>query len=226
MKEHNLLSMSEREICDMIKSPENIAETKQLSTIFASDLTFGPEVMGLLNENKPETRAVVTFFARAIVPSSFLEVGVRRGWSTCAVGRASPDCDIYAFDGWHVDYAGVPNPGPDFVQGELAKFGYTKPVNFINGDSHATLPEFFSKNPDKMLDMILIDGDHSELGALQDLRDTMSHVSVGGVMLFDDIVDIPPLYNVWKVLGKEYPNFRFGVFVDNRPGVGFAIRTQ
>jgi predicted O-methyltransferase YrrM len=226
MRENNLLSMTEEQICAQIKSHENLVATKQLAGIFESDTIFGPEVMGLLEAGKPETRAVVTYFARLLVPASFLEVGTRRGWSTCAVGLASPECDIYCFDGWHVDYAGVPNPGPDFVQGELAKFGVSKPINFVNGDSHETLRAFFTENPDKMMEMNLIDGDHSELGALQDLRDTMSHVAVGGVMLFDDIVDIPPLNAIWQHLRNEFPNFKYYAFTENRPGVGFAIRTQ
>ncbi len=226
MREHNLLSMSEDQIFELVRSSENISATRQLQSIFESDPIYGQQVLDLLNVSAPETRAFVTFLARTIVPASYLEVGVRRGWSTCAVGLASPNCDIYAFDGWHINYGGVPNPGPDFVQAELAKFGYTKPVTFVGGDSHQTLPAFFAQHPNKMLEMILIDGDHSVEGARRDLLDTMPHVALGGIMIFDDIFDIPPLHNVWTDLSKDFPNFKYFSFARNKPGVGFAIRTQ
>jgi predicted O-methyltransferase YrrM len=226
MKEHNLLSISEADLFTLIKSPDNINATKKLEPILASDTIYGPQVMDLLNKSQPETRAIVHFIAKTLQPSSYLEVGVRRGWSTCALAMAAPECEIYAFDEWQVNYAHVPNPGPDFVTGEAAKFGYTKPINFVSGDSHYTLKQFFSQNPGKTIDMILIDGDHSEAGALMDLRDTMPHVTIGGAMLFDDIYDIPSLHDVWRGLASEFPNFRYFSFNENRPGVGIAIREK
>lgn len=226
MKEHNLLSMSEQQIFDLVKSPENIEATKNLKPLFESDPIYGKMAVDWLNISQPESRAFITFLARTLVPSTYLEVGVRRGWSTAAVALASPNCDIYAFDEWHVNYASVPNPGPSFVQDEMKKVGYTKPIIFVSGDSHATLRQFFSTHPDKMLEMILIDGDHSTAGALQDLEDTMPHVAVGGIMIFDDILDIPELNEVWKGLKNKFPNFKYYSFLQTKPGVGFAIRTQ
>ncbi|NJO18681.1 MAG: class I SAM-dependent methyltransferase [Thioploca sp.] len=162
----------------------------------------------LIKAGKPETRSFMTFLARQVVPSTFLEVGVRRGWSTAAVAMASPDCQIYAFDEWHENYGGSANPGPQFVQSELSKLGYNKPIIFISGDSHKTLPKFFQENDEKF-DMVLIDGDHSVDGARQDLMDIMPHINVGGVMVFDDIVDCEGLQDVWDGLIKEFPNFRY-----------------
>jgi len=224
MKKHSLLSLTDEQLITMIKSSENISNTNKLHDMISTDPVYGQMVIDLLNRQEPETRAFVTFLANQIVPSTFLEVGVRRGWSTAAVVIASPECEIYAFDEWHMNYGGAPNPGPDFVTEELRKFGYSKPINFISGDSHVTLREFFSKNPDKMVDMILIDGDHSVDGAAQDLMDTMGHVSIGGVMVFDDIVDCMGLQEVWDSLSKSFPNFRYVSYRENKPGVAFAIR--
>lgn len=226
MRSHNLLSMSEDQVFDLIKSPDNIAATKTLQILFDTDEIYGKQVTDLLDAGLPETRAFVTFLARQIAPSTYLEIGVRRGWSTAAVASASPDCDIYAFDGWHANYAGVPNPGPSFVQDEMKKFGYTKPINFINGDSHQTIPQFFSDNPDKMFDMILVDGDHSDEGAWLDLKDTMPHIAIGGIMIFDDILDYEGLRKLWQGLHEKFPNFKYFSYLGNRPGVGFAVRTS
>lgn len=224
MKNHTLSSMSDKDLFDAVKSDENINNTKLLSNMLSTDPIYGPMVMDLLNCNKPETRAFVTYIARQIAPMSFLEVGVRRGWSTAAVAIASPECEIYAFDQWHINYAGVPNPGPSFVTGELAKLGYTKPIHFVNGNSHETIKIFFKENPNKLIDLILVDGDHSPEGALLDLMDTMPHIAVGGVMIFDDLINHLGLQDVWDNLSKTFPNFKYFSFRENEPGVGCAVR--
>src|SRR5262249_36976205 len=69
-------------------------------------------------------------------PDNYLEVGVRRGRSTCAVAAGCSSVNIYAFDLWQEGYAGSENPGPALVKTELAKFGHTGAVSFIEGDSH------------------------------------------------------------------------------------------
>lgn len=223
MKTHTLSTISEQELFDAIKSSENVQNTLLLENMISTDTVYGGMALNLIKAGKPETRSFVTFLARQIVPSTFLEVGVRRGWSTAAVALASPDCQIYAFDEWHENYGGAPNPGPMFVQSELGKLGYDKPIIFISGDSHKTLPKFFKENDEKF-DMILIDGDHTVEGATQDLMDTMPHINVGGVMVFDDIVDCAGLQEVWDGLIKSFPNFRYFSFRDNKPGVACAVR--
>ncbi len=224
MKANNLSVLTENQLFDAIKSDENINNTLLLEDMIKADPVYGSMVLGLIKAKKPETRAFVTYLARQIIPSSFLEVGVRRGWSTAAVALASPECKIYAFDEWHENYGGSPNPGPQFVQSELAKFGYTKPIHFISGDSHKTLRQFFTDNPSRTVDMVLIDGDHSVDGANQDLRDTMPFINVGGVMVFDDIIDCAGLQDVWDNLANTFPNFRYFSFRENKPGVAFAVR--
>lgn len=223
MKRHTLSTISEQELFEAIKSSENIQNTLLLEDMINTDTVYGPMALKLIKAGKPETRAFMTFLARQVVPSTFLEVGVRRGWSTAAVAMASPDCQIYAFDEWHENYGGSANPGPQFVQSELSKLGYNKPIVFINGDSHKTLSKFFSENDEKF-DMVLIDGDHSVEGAHQDLMDTMPHINIGGVMVFDDIVDCEGLQGVWDSLIKSFPNFRYFSFRENKPGVACAVR--
>lgn len=226
MKVHNLSVLTDSQILDAVKSSDNIKNTLLLEDMIKTDPVYGARTIELIKSGNPETRAFMTFLARQIVPASFLEVGVRRGWSTAAVVLASPQCEICAFDEWHENYGGAANPGPEFVTSELAKFGYSKPITFVSGDSHKTLPAFFSDNPNKMFDMILVDGDHSVDGAMQDLRDTMPHINVGGVMVFDDIVDCEGLQEVWDSLKNTYPNFRYFSYRNSKPGVAFAVRTH
>ncbi|HLM02429.1 MAG TPA: class I SAM-dependent methyltransferase, partial [Pyrinomonadaceae bacterium] len=197
------------------------------------------------------------WLARELQPKNYLEVGVRRGFSMAVAASRSPETEIYGFDLWLPDYAGVANPGSRFVQSELRKLGYKKKIHFISGDSHQMLPAFFSggktgtwknrlktfraaKNRPAEFDLIVIDGDHSLLGAYQDLADTMPHCAVGGAVVFDDILpealqrekDEPDphgwgdLLGVWHAVEKQFPNFRYFEFLSDMPGVGVAVRLE
>lgn len=172
------------------------------------------------------------------------------------VAARSPETEIFGFDVWSKDYAGVANPGAAFVRAEVRKVGYEKKIHLIDGDSHQTLPAFFrapkasvrnrlklaltERNRPAEFDLIVIDGDHSLLGAYADLRDTMPHCAVGGAVVFDDILptalkraedEADPrgwknLLGVWRAARKEFPDFRFFEFLADIPGVGLAVRMK
>jgi len=159
-------------------------------------------------------------------PRTYLEIGVRRGRSACAVATKSPHCAMFLFDMWIEGYSGLENPGPDFVRNELKTIGHKGPVSFIDGNSHDTLPAFFARNPDAYFDMITVDGDHSELGAAQDLCDVLPRIAVGGAVIFDDISHHahPELNRVWKELVENDDRFSTYSSREAGYGVGFAIR--
>lgn len=169
---------------------------------------------------------VLLVVSNLIKPNNYLEIGVRRGRSLAAVVVHSPDVNIYAFDMWMDNYGKNPNPGPEFVQREMKKFSYSKHIKFINGNSHETLPKFFQENPNIEFDLITVDGDHSYEGALQDLRDVLPHLTIGGVIVFDDICHprLPHLISAWKkaieedrgVMTDEYVMLGYGVAVGVR----------
>lgn len=114
--------------------------------------------------------------SKTIQPRNYLEIGVRRGRSVCTVARGCPNVDIVAFDMWLQGYGGMENPGPEFVKAELLKHGHAGTISLINGNSHQTIPAFFRQNPLAMFDMITVDGDHSEAGALDDLKNIIPHL--------------------------------------------------
>ena len=164
--------------------------------------------------------------SKTIQPRTYLEIGVRRGRSVCTVARGCPNVNIAAFDIWAQDYAGMENPGPAFVQSELLKHGHAGTISFINGDSHQTIPAFFREHPQATFDMITVDGDHSEAGALDDLKNVIPHLSVGGILVFDDIAHPahPYLINVWKKAMAMFPYLTSFEFTELGYGVAFAIR--
>lgn len=164
--------------------------------------------------------------ARLVRPKSYLEIGVRRGRSVCTVARGCPSVDVYAFDMWMPGYAGMENPGPDFVRSELGRNGHRGSVEFINGDSHATLPRFFREHPSLRLDLITVDGDHTETGAAQDLDDVIPRLAPGGVLVMDDIAHPahPYLLKVWRDALARHPGLVSREFVEQGYGVAFAIK--
>ena len=120
-------------------------------------------------------------------PQRYLEIGVRRGRSMAMVASTCPECDIVGFDLWQADYAGMPNPGPDFVTTEMKKLGHRGQLELISGNSHETLPHYFSLHPEAYYDLITVDGDHTPNGAKQDLVAVIKRLKIGGILVFDDI---------------------------------------
>jgi len=206
------------------------------------DPVWTMHIINAVRSKKVETRCVVSWLARELQPDTYLEVGVRRGFSMAMVAARRPMIDIYGFDMWVHNYAGTANPGPEFVQSELSRIGYKKNVKFKNGSSHSTLPTFLKST--KSIDLITIDGDHSLLGAYQDLIDLMPHCAVGGVVVFDDIApdvsSIDPkalarergddpngwrdLLGVWHAIQKKFSNFLYFQYLSDPPGVGIGVR--
>lgn len=162
--------------------------------------------------------------AKLIVPTRYLEIGVRRGRSAAVVGALQPDCAIYGFDVWVPEYGGVPNPGPEFVRSELRSVGHRGEVELISGDSRKTVPAFLRQHPDLFFDLVTVDGDHSVLGAATDLANVLPRLKVGGIVVFDDICSAPPLQRVWDRLVKRDSRFVTWEFTDAGFGVGAAIR--
>lgn len=160
-------------------------------------------------------------------PKNYLEIGVRRGRSACMVAAASPETSIFGFDMWQENYANNDNPGARLVAAELAKVGHKGDCQFVDGDSHKTVPEFFVQNPDIKFDLITVDGDHSLTGAWDDLVTVVSRLSVGGVIVFDDIDNpyCPGLLGVWDRFMAAFPEL-CGQTIPNPLGLGvsFAIR--
>ena len=166
--------------------------------------------------------------SKTLQPTNYLEIGVRRGRSACAVARACPSVNIAAFDLWQQNYAGMENPGPDFVRAELRKHGHTGNLAFYDGDSHQTIPLFFQKHPTQQFDIITVDGDHSEAGAMDDLKNVIPHLAVGGVIVFDDIShpSLPHLHGVWQRVREQFPFLATFEFRESGFGVAFAIRKE
>ena len=173
-----------------------------------------------------ELCCALNLFARRRAPAKYLEIGVRRGKSMAQVACNSHDCDITGFDAWISPYAHVENPGPDFVAWEMQRLGHRGNLELISGDTQKTLPQFLRNHPDDLFDLATIDGDHSEEGAMRDLRNVAPRIASGGLLLFDDLTNPNcPLAGVWKHFQEEcHADFVFYQNLDDHQGTGIAIR--
>lgn len=169
---------------------------------------------------------VLLVLADHVQPRNYLEIGVRRGRSVCAVASRAPMCAVVMFDMWVLDYAGMDNPGQSLVAAELDRIGHIGRRDFVDGNSHETLPAYFRAHPDARFDLITVDGDHSPEGAAQDLADVLPRLTVGGAIVFDDVCHPlhPELGRVWRSMVTEDPRFSSWSSDDAGYGVAFAIR--
>ncbi len=167
-------------------------------------------------------------FAETCAPRTYLEIGVRRGRSASIVAAFQPDVSLFLFDMWHPNYAGVPNPGPDFVRRQLESVGHRGTVEFIDGHSRQTIPAFFARrDPPTGLDLITVDGDHRDAGARADLDNVIPHLAIGGMIVFDDIAHptYPSLHQTWQSFTDDNPDL---VVRENRrdaTGTALAVRS-
>lgn len=254
---------SAEEVFESIVGPENRRFVLGVMDQLEFDDLYSKQVISMVSEGGVEIRGTVSWLASQLKPSNYLEIGVRRGFSMAMVAAREPTTSLYGFDLWVRNYAGVPNPGPKLVKSELAKLGHTGETAFFAGDSHRTVPAFFHDPKARLLhrwrmrlpgitrpsefDLITVDGEHSILGAYDDLRNVMPHCTIGGAVVFDDInpdleaigeagrrgfdaeLGSDPrgwqsLHGVWHAISRDFPNFRYFEFIHTHPGVAFAVR--
>ncbi|UZP66892.1 class I SAM-dependent methyltransferase [Desulfovibrio mangrovi] len=158
----------------------------------------------------------------------YLEIGVRQGRSMAMVVSQQPQVHVTAFDMWLADYAGMENPGPDFVRAQMQALGHAGSLEFVDGNSHETLPAYFAQNPAASFDLITVDGDHSPEGAVQDLEDVLPHLRIGGAVVFDDIAHPahPELGQVWRDVVLSRPEMSGFEYTELGYGVAFAVRMR
>lgn len=247
-----------RVLFEQMLDEENRGFVQMTLRVLSPDPAWKDQILAQVAASRPELRTVLAWLAREMQPRTYLEIGVRRGFSMAVVAARCPDVEIFGFDRWVRDYAGVENPGPRFVREELRRVGHRGKLHLISGNSHRTVPAFFRDGHVPITDrvragmalrrrpaafeLITIDGDHSLLGAYQDLVETMPHCAVGGLVVFDDIAPDRTLSaalvaergrdphgwqdlgGVWRAAQVRFRNFRFVEYTDHSPGFGVAVR--
>ena len=140
----------------MIKTPTNAKNTHDLLTIIASSVS-----------------------SNARRPIDYLEIGVREGDSMKVMLENENIRIAVGVDTWGSDAGGTGRGSPDHIPSILGE-GMDR-VILITGSSHDILPGLRH-----LFDMIYIDGDHSEAGAVLDLTDCLRLLKPDGVIVADD----------------------------------------
>lgn len=165
---------------------------------------------------------LLTYACASIVqPEAYLEIGVRRGRSLACAVAACPTVRATGIDLWVKDYAGVANPGPDFVREELGRIVPAPRVELRVANSHEALKTL----PPESFDLITVDGDHTEDGARQDLCDSARLLKPGGLMLLDDLThpQFRYLRDVWLRFVREQ-DFEQAAYMASGLGVAVALK--
>ncbi|HEX6488570.1 MAG TPA: class I SAM-dependent methyltransferase [Candidatus Dormibacteraeota bacterium] len=249
-----LKEISQEELDRQVGTRANRAEAVRVLRALADDPAVKPMLLDWLRDADEqradyyEIRTLLNWISRTFQPATYLEIGIRRGWSMAQVAAGSPGVDLYGIDLWIPNYAEVENPGPEFVAAELKKVGHRGRLSLLSGNSHDVLPVVFGgaggwrerlgrmrRRWPREFDLITVDGDHTVVGARQDLLDLLPRCSVGGLVVFDDLdyegderrggaTSDESLLTVWEEMAGRFPNFRFFANVRHHPGTGLTLR--
>lgn len=133
---------------------------------------------------------IIEKVASDLDPFSYLEIGCREGDSLVRVVRNSPLLSVVIVaDLWDGNYGGTSKGSPDHIVRLLDEVGYGGFFASLNGRSQETLANLVAT-----FDLILVDGDHSEQGAAEDLKNSWRMLRPGGILVFDDISNPEHLY--------------------------------
>jgi hypothetical protein len=89
---------------------------------------------------------------------------------------------VYLADTWGSEYGGTGRDGHGHIDFLLDSLGFYGGRVYLDGDSKATVPRLTRA----WADLILIDGDHSDSGAMADLENCWPLLASGGRLVFHD----------------------------------------
>jgi predicted O-methyltransferase YrrM len=177
-----------------IWTKENVGFAKRILAKLEDD-PHKKDIFKLIDQEVVNIWLVLPYLAK----TTKLELGVRRGFSMALVGARRKTAELVGFDQWITDYAGAPNPGPEFVKSELLKVGHKGPVELITGDCAITVPAYQS---DRLFPLVLADAGHSIDGVYRDIRNCLPLVAPGGFLVVDDLQDKNVLTG-WQMATSE-----------------------
>jgi predicted O-methyltransferase YrrM len=133
-----------------------------------------------------EMKNLLAEYASTTKPDSYLEVGTQEGNSIRAVLGAHRIRRLVICDDWGNAAGGTGRGNHNHI---LPIVEGVESVTFFDGNSHETL-----KRIREQFDLITVDGDHSESGAEEDLKDCWRLLKRGGVLMMDDLFHPQHLY--------------------------------
>lgn len=162
---------------------------------------------------------------RETIVRSYLEVGVSDGGSLRRVVSGNKNLEhLVLCDQWTATYGGSGRGSNAHIKRLLAELEYKGDTHFLDGDSKVQIPTLRGCK----FDLVNVDGDHSDAGALIDLTNCWPLVAPGGFLTFDDIVNDshPTLRRVfWDFVKAAQPEWA-DENVSKRNGVGVMRKAK
>jgi hypothetical protein len=181
----------------------------------------------------------LTWYAWRFRPGTFLELGGGFGQTVAMVGLNSPQTALVCFDIGRDQETGLARYFPAIVARELGRCGFSGPVTFVPGNSHRTVPYYFSETclrsrrrgqlRSREFDLLFVNGARQQDGIYRDLKNVFAHCALGGmvvVKLADPLPDQtrfgPRLLGLWDRIRRRFGGFRY--FTALECEVGLALR--
>jgi len=145
-------------------------------------------------------------------PATVVEIGRFRGGSTVLIAAALEQGVLHSYD---IDTRQGRNGTALDRQlaGVLERYGLADRVQLYVADSKSAEP------PPEPIDLLFIDGDHSEEGVRADFEHWSPHLRPGGHLLFHDAVDAPD-FIAPSVPGPARTALRIGADFERLAGAG------
>lgn len=181
-------------------------------------------IVQIEEEEASDILNVLYHITKKIKPDTYLEIGVFKGRSMSLVLKVSPKTNAYGIDTWK-KHAGFSFSKDETLE-SLKEINVKKLPILFSGFSQEILPRLWKDKSIPMLfDLILIDGDHSQKGAKEDLTLCIPHLKEDGFLIFHDIAQLRlqhlrDLINSFKMATKGY------LFIEGYEGSGFCLITK
>jgi predicted O-methyltransferase YrrM len=107
------------------------------------------------------------------------EIGFNAGHSALAILRRFDDLRLVSFD---LDEHRYTRPAAAWINRR-----FSNQHRLIIGDSAVTVPEYAKAHPAERFDLIIVDGDHTERGALADIVNGQLLCRPGATIIMDDV---------------------------------------
>lgn len=177
------------------------------------DDPYKADILGMIERSEANPWVTLGYLAKVAKPKRYLEVGVRRGFSLAIVASRCKTAHLVGIDLWIPNYAGVANPGPDFVREQIALTGHKGELDLVSGNSHQVLPTLTDQ-----FDLIFLDGDHTAEGVYQDVITGLNRLLPGGYLIVDDLHDDGARAGWQRVIDERQPVH----YVEGRVGVAIG----
>ena len=157
-------------------------------------------------------------------PRRILEIGTSRGGTLYLLARAArSDAVLVSVDLPLGPWGGVSPTWREWILPRVVKEGQT--LHFLRGSSHdpKTVERAVNILGAGLVDVLMIDGDHSYSGVKQDFDMYAPMVRAGGLVIFHDIVPHPPRARceVSRFWGEVKAGRRYEEIIEN-PKQGWA----